>query len=433
MLRTAFYIIERPTGGQETKEADEPGDVSEGLAPIEQWTYAEEVSIDFVVAQSRLHRAFGSKIQETGHKTSGHLCVTEEDRNLARDSKGSLLYGELLPRGVNKALSPKHLRAASAHAVFDLGMGTGKVAMQAFLQFPTLCRAVGVELSLARYKIAEKACFNLMHQHPNLFTLVSHTEGKSLEMRSAQGSGTLQLQWGNMLHITDLHEADIVFLETDVSQDVYHDLCLMLMQMKDGGRILSYLDIRKIWDVGPFPFHQLEVNRSLADRFPTSWSVHRGHHFYIWVKVYNKGETRLNGNGLAENPPPTLAVSRRGPDEGAGLSAMSSAASHESATQSWFGRLHYFKPARWSSAQSGEVESAANLTSKNTGSSPKRTAKCSTIGVEPAGSALSSPRQQQQGQLGGRPRQRPHRQLHPATGAASPTSGDQSRQTCGIM
>ena len=75
MLRTAFYIIERPSVQQETKEA-EPSDVSEGLAPIEQWTYAEEVSIDFVIAQSRLHRAFGSKIQETGHKTSGHLCVT---------------------------------------------------------------------------------------------------------------------------------------------------------------------------------------------------------------------------------------------------------------------------------------------------------------------------------------------------------------------
>ena len=93
MLRTAFYIIERPTGGQETKEADEPGDVSEGLAPIEQWTYAEEVSIDFVVAQSRLHRAFGSKIQETGHKTSGHLCVTVRASCAERfRTRGALSY-----------------------------------------------------------------------------------------------------------------------------------------------------------------------------------------------------------------------------------------------------------------------------------------------------------------------------------------------------
>ena len=97
-----------------------------------------------------------------------------------------------------------------------------------------------------------------------------------------QGNGVLQLQWGNMLQVHDLHEADIVFLETDgacararvhikesaqrshnraafratVAQDVYHSLCQLLLQMKEGGRILSYLDIRKIWDLGPFPFHQ---------------------------------------------------------------------------------------------------------------------------------------------------------------------------------
>ena len=41
--------------------------------------------------------------QETGHKTLGHICVTEDDKRTAADAKGSLLYGELLPRGVNKA------------------------------------------------------------------------------------------------------------------------------------------------------------------------------------------------------------------------------------------------------------------------------------------------------------------------------------------
>lgn len=30
---------------------------------------------------------------------------------------------------------------------------------------------------------------------------------------------------------------------------------------------------------------QVEVNRSLSDRFPTSWSVHRGHHFFLWSKT----------------------------------------------------------------------------------------------------------------------------------------------------
>lgn len=440
MLRTAFYIIERPSVQQETKEA-EPSDVSDGLAPIEQWTYAEEVSVDFVIAQSRLHRSFGSKIQETGHKTSGHLCVTEEDRSMARDAKGSLLYGELLPRGVNKALSPKHLRATHARVVFDLGMGTGKVAMQSFLQFPNLQRAFGVELSLARFKIAEKACFNLLRLHPDLYTLVSHTEGKFLQLRSVQGNGMLQLQWGNMLHVTDLHEADIVFLETDVSQDVYHSLCLLLLQMKDGGRILSYLDIRKIWDVGPFPFHQLEVNRSLADRFPTSWSVHRGHHFYIWVKVHNQGTARTTGS-LAESPQAQVLTPHRGASSDAGASsAMSSAlSSQEPTAQSYW----LFPPLsstlkRWRPV-SGEADAspAAAQGCKST-SPPSPTAsshgvvKRAQVGIDPTASTEITVRQKQppstpdDAHLQQRPRQR---QLHPASSAPSSPTG---KNHCVVM
>ena len=41
----------------------------------------------------------------------------------------------------------------------------------------------------------------------------------------------------------------------------------------------------KVWQLsGPFPFRQLEANRSFADRYPTSWSVQRGHHFFLWVR-----------------------------------------------------------------------------------------------------------------------------------------------------
>jgi methylase of polypeptide subunit release factors len=66
--------------------------------------------------------------------------------------KGSLLYGELLPRGANKALSSQHLNAATARTLFDMGMGTGKIVIQAFLQFRNLELVYGVELSAGRYK-----------------------------------------------------------------------------------------------------------------------------------------------------------------------------------------------------------------------------------------------------------------------------------------
>jgi hypothetical protein len=35
---------------------------------------------------------------------------------------GSLLYGELLPRGVNKAMALTHMSATTANVVYDLGM-----------------------------------------------------------------------------------------------------------------------------------------------------------------------------------------------------------------------------------------------------------------------------------------------------------------------
>ncbi|CAM9872037.1 unnamed protein product, partial [Discosporangium mesarthrocarpum] len=128
MPRTAFYILERgrPAGG-ECKEAD--GDTTEGLAPIENWNYQEDISLEFCSAQALLHRSYGCRVQETGHKTVGHTCVTEKDRVAAQEVKGSLLYGELLPRGVNKAMGLRHLHAAKANVIFDLGMGTGKVGV----------------------------------------------------------------------------------------------------------------------------------------------------------------------------------------------------------------------------------------------------------------------------------------------------------------
>ena len=68
---------------------------------------------------------------------------------MAKNARSSLLYGELLPRGVNRSLGPQALNAIDAEVLFDLGMGTGKVAIQAFLQYSNLSRVHGVEIRLA--------------------------------------------------------------------------------------------------------------------------------------------------------------------------------------------------------------------------------------------------------------------------------------------
>ena len=42
--------------------------------------------------------------------------------------------------------------ARDASTLFDLGMGTGKVAIQAFVQYRNLSYVYGVELSAGRYR-----------------------------------------------------------------------------------------------------------------------------------------------------------------------------------------------------------------------------------------------------------------------------------------
>ena len=83
------------------------------------------------------------------------LCLSNADVDIARASKSSLLYGELLPAGLRRALSPTWLDAASAQTFVDLGSGLGKVVMQAFAEYPeSLSRVVGIELSPARHREA---------------------------------------------------------------------------------------------------------------------------------------------------------------------------------------------------------------------------------------------------------------------------------------
>ncbi len=102
------------------------------------------------------------------------------------------------------------------------------------------------------------------------------------------GERVLHLECGNLFDVAGhIHMADMVMMETDVPIDLHAQLHRLLGRMHDGARLLSYLDLRRIWEHAPPPmsFRQLDVNRHLSDRYPTSWSVQRGHHFYFWVKV----------------------------------------------------------------------------------------------------------------------------------------------------
>lgn len=292
MLKLAFYIIDPQlddNDGHEFKENDCDGE-DYSYASREEWTYFENISFDYAFTQSVLFKVYGGVVQETGHKTRGHMSLTEYDRYVARSQKGSLLYGELLPRGVNKALDGFHLDAAKAQVLFDMGMGTGKVAIQAFLQFRNLTYVYGVELSVGRYLVAEAAALRMVQLLGQESFRVDVIHGEQIVITEIVSNATdkgrtMKLQCGNMLNVKDLGSADIIMMETDIPAHLQFDLCTMLQkQMRDNASILSYHDLYKIWPLSSYPFKQLDINCSLTDRFPTSWSVQRGHHFFLFKK-----------------------------------------------------------------------------------------------------------------------------------------------------
>lgn len=244
-----------------------------------------------IVSPSVLHRmeaAYGKGTNEVGYQTDGHQCVTKADLDTAQKLGSSLLYGEVLPAGVAKLLDFQHLDAQNASVLMDLGSGTGKLALQAFISFPNLKDVYGVELCQPRYLIGETALLRFVSLYPEDYVLVCWVKGSIISISSTKSRRQLTLQHGNLLDVSTISKADIVILETDLPQVAHPQLVEMLHRsvLRPGCRLLSYLNLRNVWSSQgqQFPFAQLAVNRSTHDRFLTSWSYTTGHHFYLWVQ-----------------------------------------------------------------------------------------------------------------------------------------------------
>uniref|UniRef100_A0A6U4GL22 C2H2-type domain-containing protein n=1 Tax=Phaeomonas parva TaxID=124430 RepID=A0A6U4GL22_9STRA len=301
MSKTALYVI-RPSKIKEAQETKEVDGIESGPRSFEHYDYVEDISEDFCLAQSRLYHIYGRRVQETGHKTSGHVCITMNDKEQANAAYSCLLYGELLPRGVNKALSPARLHAKTRTTLIDLGMGTGKICIQAFLQYPNLTFVYGVELAESRYEIAVNAARSLCKLFPTSYEITTD-ERTRIVVTSMDGKARkLEFELGSMFDTPHVATADIVLLETDVLTSCHEETCNMLRKMPPISMLLSYLDLEMMWDSDDYPFVQHRENRDLTDRYPTSWSVSRGHHFYLWMRVPD-GRNFPNIRGTTWGPP----------------------------------------------------------------------------------------------------------------------------------
>lgn len=82
-------------------------------------------------------------------------------------------YGEVLPSGVTTLLSSQNLAANRARKLVDIGSGCGKLALQAFVEFPNLESVVGVEICQSRTQVGINALRHLSKTQPLLFQLIS--------------------------------------------------------------------------------------------------------------------------------------------------------------------------------------------------------------------------------------------------------------------
>jgi hypothetical protein len=97
----------------------------------------------------------------------GYLSEPDDsDKAEAQKSGNSLCFGEVLPDGVAKLLDADHLDAINARIMVDLGMGLGKLAMQAFVAYPNITKVVGLEYCGTRAKNGFAALRRLSKRSP---------------------------------------------------------------------------------------------------------------------------------------------------------------------------------------------------------------------------------------------------------------------------
>lgn len=186
-----------------------------------------------------LRVAYGEEFGKIGWDLAGHSVSDVDVASSIADGQGSsLTYGELLPVGVAR-LQDALFTYQGEGAVLELGMGTGKVALQIFL---TENRDVyGVELAPSRYSLADAAMQRLAASHPSRFTYEGSGDGSSRLCDLIRGR-TCDFVRGSLLHTSQelLASASAVIMEVCLPLEVRRQACVLLQGCSSGCRVVCY-------------------------------------------------------------------------------------------------------------------------------------------------------------------------------------------------
>jgi len=235
-------------------------------------------------------------------------ALPAQERRGASASHCSLLFGEVAFDGVTKMLDHDHLNASDAQSIVDLGAGCGRLAMQAFLLFPLTQCVQGVELSATRCSIAFTALKRLseeiqsqeqegycsfefrateprsaslyvplfQHQGAVEFALC---EEKSTKHSAAASSNDFkrELSFFEMSFFSSetsnrVARADIIVLETNILEEKARDLVTLLSHAKVGTRILTYNNLKSLYQQTSADFHWKRLaGQAGRDHYLASW------------------------------------------------------------------------------------------------------------------------------------------------------------------
>eukprot|EP00755_Sulcionema_specki_P013521 Sspe_Gene.54164::Locus_29908_Transcript_2_3_Confidence_0.400_Length_1275::g.54164::m.54164 len=241
-------------------------------------------------ARRPLLEAYGA-VEEVGHHTVGHDCVTEKDVREAEESGSSLLYGELLAKGVTQAIGAVLCGTPCPITVLELGMGTGKAALQLFAECSLFSCVYGVELAESRWKPGVQALQRLAAAMPKVYRL--ETKESSATLTERESGRELIFHLGDMLETPDhlLEKAGVVLLEVDLPDVVLAGVCKMLLKVPHGCRVISLHPLHLLWPdgIGPCPLRPLPSSSGGGVELATSWNP-RGHTFWGYEVMPSDGE-----------------------------------------------------------------------------------------------------------------------------------------------
>mmetsp|Transcript_32042 Transcript_32042/g.56261 ORF Transcript_32042/g.56261 Transcript_32042/m.56261 type:complete len:260 (+) Transcript_32042:84-863(+) len=194
----------------------------------------------------------------------------------------SLLYGEILPEGIMKAMDL--LGADNARSLLDVGSGRGTLAFFTFLCYPQITQITGVEISDSRFSLCTKA----MKRIP-----CAETSKSAVSIELAEETGKkrrLSFYKQDIMKMLDHVKRlspDIVIFDVEINFGS-KTLIAFLKVLKPGCCVLSYEDLNAWWtkslsvddSIGSFPFTQFGIGNT----YQTSWAPNAGYKFMTWRK-----------------------------------------------------------------------------------------------------------------------------------------------------